>query len=221
MPLKLPFLVIVFFALQSCNTPSVVHQPTLAEMRALVTNPETTLVDVRIPEEFNNNHAEGAMNIPLAKIRENLDFFRTQKNVVLYCNSGRQAGEALKILRKNGIKNIYSAKTVLNVKNLQNRDLKNILTYSDFNADQPTVFQIKKSDKIKYFSVALAKDVVLKKHITTIPTTLMVINGSVKLIMDYQEIQLNEFDVYEIPINIEHEVIGLDDQNLITLMQEL
>ena len=73
------------------------------------------MVDVRIPEQFSEKTVEGAINIPLAKIEENLDFLRKQKNIVLFCNSGRQSAEAIEILKKNGITNVYNAKNVQNV----------------------------------------------------------------------------------------------------------
>ncbi len=85
----------------------------------MVTNPETTLVDVRINEQFSEKTSPGAVNIPLAKIEENLDFFRNQKQVIIFCNSGKQAAQAVEILKENGIKNVYDAKTLKNVTAIQ------------------------------------------------------------------------------------------------------
>ncbi|MGA9213380.1 rhodanese-like domain-containing protein [Kaistella sp.] len=104
----------------SCKTAVPVSEVSRTAIKEMVTNPETTLVDVRIPEEFSEKTAEGAINIPLAKIEENLDFFRKQKQVVLFCNRGRQSEEAIKILKKNGITNVYSGKTVHNINAIKN-----------------------------------------------------------------------------------------------------
>ncbi|MGZ5212073.1 MAG: rhodanese-like domain-containing protein [Kaistella sp.] len=60
------------------------------------------------------------MNIPLAKIKDNIDFFKKQKNIVVFCNSGKQAAEAIDILKQNGVQNVYSAKTLKNVEAIQN-----------------------------------------------------------------------------------------------------
>jgi phage shock protein E len=82
-------------------------------------NPETVIVDVRTPKEFEANTAHNAVNIPLAQVENNLDYFWQQKNVVLFCNSGNQSNQALQILKKNGINNIHDAKRVKIVKSLQ------------------------------------------------------------------------------------------------------
>lgn len=110
----------ISIGLWSCKTASPVAEDSRAEIKELVMSPETTLVDVRIPEEFLEKTAEGAVNIPLAKIEDNLDFFQTQKQVVLFCNRGRQSEEAIKILKKNGITNVYSGKTVQNIDAIKN-----------------------------------------------------------------------------------------------------
>lgn len=121
MRLKSIFIVgAISIGLWSCKTATLVEEVSRAEIKEMVTNPETTLVDVRIPEEFSEKTAEGAINIPLAKIEENLDFFRKQKQVVLFCNRGRQSEEAIEILKKNGITNVYSGKTVQNMEAIKN-----------------------------------------------------------------------------------------------------
>lgn len=105
----------ILIGLWSCKTATPTVEVSRAEIKEMVTDPETTLVDVRIPEEFSEKTAQGAINIPVAKIKENLDFFRKQKQVVIFCNRGRQSEEAIEILKKNGITNVYSAKTVQNI----------------------------------------------------------------------------------------------------------
>ena len=106
--------------LSSCS--SMVSAPLVSreEVKEIVKNPETILVDVRIPEQFSEKTVEGAINIPLAKIEDNLDFLRKQKNIVVFCNSGRQSSEAMEILKKNGITNVYNAKNVQNVNAIKN-----------------------------------------------------------------------------------------------------
>ncbi len=108
------------FAAVSCTTAVhnvEVQRPNMVEM---VNSPETTLVDVRIPAEFEQKTAKNAVNIPLAEIENNLEFFRKQKQVVVFCNRGLQAQSALDILRKHGIENVVSAKTLENVSAIQN-----------------------------------------------------------------------------------------------------
>lgn len=110
----------VILALTSCKTAVTIPQDSRAEVKEMVKNPEATLVDVRIPEQFAEKTAPGAINIPLASIEENLDFFRKQKQIVIFCNSGKQAAQAVEILKKNGVQNVYDAKTLKNVTAINN-----------------------------------------------------------------------------------------------------
>lgn len=218
---RIVVLALILCSFVSCKTATTPVQPDTVALKSLVQDAETAIVDVRIPEQFNENHAEGAINIPLAVIPEKLDFFRNQKNTVVYCNSGRQAAQAVALLHKKGIKNVYSGKTILNVQNFKNKNLKNLFALSDFSGNKPGVTVIRKSDKLNYIAVALAKDVVLEKHKTAVPATLTVLKGAVKFKIGDHEFQLNEFDVYQIPINEEHEVIGLEKENLFTIIKQL
>lgn len=104
----------------SCTTIVPVETKTPVNLKEIVTNPETTLVDVRIPEQFEKKTAKGAVNIPLAKIEDNIDFFKKQKKVVIFCNSGFQANKAVEILQKNGVENVYFGKTLDNIEAIQN-----------------------------------------------------------------------------------------------------
>ncbi len=110
----------VSLGLWSCKTAVPMPEASRTEVKAMVTNPEATLVDVRIPEQFAEKTAPGAVNIPLALIEENLDFLRKQKQIVIFCNSGKQAAQAVEILKKNGIQNVYDAKTLKNVTAINN-----------------------------------------------------------------------------------------------------
>lgn len=102
----------------AAKVPIVTTNP--VNFKEIVNDPETTIVDVRIPEQFNEKTAKGAVNIPLAKIEDNIDFFKKQKKVVLFCNRGVQAQQALDILKKNGVENVYFGKTLNNVEAIQN-----------------------------------------------------------------------------------------------------
>lgn len=103
----------------SCKTARPVSEESRANVKEIVLSAETTLVDVRIPAQFSEKTAPAAVNIPLALIEENLDFLRKQKQIVIFCNTGRQASQAKEILKKNGIENVYDAKTLQNVTAIQ------------------------------------------------------------------------------------------------------
>lgn len=121
MTLKKLFLLGLISSLSwSCKTASATPEVSRAEIKEMVTNPETALVDVRVSKEFSENTAEDAVNIPLASIKDHLEFFRKQKQVIVFCNTGRQSNEAIEILKKNGIANVYNGKSVKNIEAIQN-----------------------------------------------------------------------------------------------------
>lgn len=69
------------------------------------------LLDVRAPGEYVAGHVEGAVNIPHDQIESRLSEITGDKNkeIVLYCKSGRRAGIALETLAKNGYSHVYNA----------------------------------------------------------------------------------------------------------------
>lgn len=84
----------------------------------VVNSPNVTIVDVRIPEQFQEATAKNAINIPLAEIESRSSELQGKK-VVVFCNKGIQADDAVKILKKNGVE-VYDGTTLDNVKAIQN-----------------------------------------------------------------------------------------------------
>ena len=60
------------------------------------------VLDVRAPEEFVTGHVPGAVNIPYDQVAARLAEVPKDKEVVLYCRSGRRAGMAAEVLAANG-----------------------------------------------------------------------------------------------------------------------
>ena len=114
------YLCLICFSIISCKTAISPANPPGIPLREIIEDHETTLVDVRIPEQFEERTAKGAINVPLATIENNIDFFKNQKKVVLFCNKGVQAKQALEILKKHGVENVYYGKTLDNVEAVQN-----------------------------------------------------------------------------------------------------
>lgn len=67
------------------------------------------IVDVRTPGEFASGHFEGAVNIPVNEVEQNLSKFDGEEQIVVYCRSGARSGNAKKILERNGYTNIINA----------------------------------------------------------------------------------------------------------------
>jgi rhodanese-related sulfurtransferase len=70
------------------------------------------IIDVREPFEFHSGHIEGAVNIPLSKLANNVaHLFREIPNdieMVLYCHSGSRAAVAINMLRQAGYTNLIN-----------------------------------------------------------------------------------------------------------------
>lgn len=62
----------------------------------------TVLLDVRTELEFQNGHLEGAINIPVDKLREELDTLDKSKLILAYCQVGQRGYYASRILTQHG-----------------------------------------------------------------------------------------------------------------------
>jgi rhodanese-related sulfurtransferase len=107
-----------FFSLNACKTAPVKQNVPKTDIKELVKNSETILVDVRIPEQYAEGTAKDAINIPLAEIQNKAESLKGKK-VVVFCNKGIQADDAVEILKKNGVE-VYDGKTLDNIKAIQN-----------------------------------------------------------------------------------------------------
>jgi rhodanese-related sulfurtransferase len=67
-------------------------------------DPALVVLDVRTPAEFAEGHVPGAINVPHDEVAQRLDELAPlrDKDVVVYCKSGRRAGLALKVLGEHG-----------------------------------------------------------------------------------------------------------------------
>jgi hydroxyacylglutathione hydrolase len=60
------------------------------------------VLDVRTPEEYAAGHVPGAVNVPYDQVASHLAEIPKDKEVVLYCRSGRRTGLAAEVLEANG-----------------------------------------------------------------------------------------------------------------------
>jgi rhodanese-related sulfurtransferase len=62
------------------------------------------VIDVRSPQEYDNGHINGSLNIPLGIITQRAaDIKAKNVPVICVCASGMRSGNASAILKKNGI----------------------------------------------------------------------------------------------------------------------
>ena len=70
--------------------------------------PESYVLDVREPHEFNLGHVEGANNIPLHTLRDRMGELPCDREILVYCAVGQRSYYASRALRLNG----FSARNI-------------------------------------------------------------------------------------------------------------
>jgi CRP-like cAMP-binding protein len=77
------------------------HRVGIEEARLIVAAGGQWL-DVRLPSEFENQHPEGALNLPLYFMRMKIDSLNPKRKYVVYCDTGRRSSAAAFILSERG-----------------------------------------------------------------------------------------------------------------------
>ncbi len=76
-------------------------------LKAMAKEKQALLIDVREPREYASGHLQGAMNIPLRSLSDNLNQIPKNSPVILYCSTGYRAAMgvmALQMLGYNKVK---------------------------------------------------------------------------------------------------------------------
>ena len=82
-----------------------------------------TLLDVRSQMEFEEDHIQGALNIPLDTIESQIQTIATlPKPIIVYCLSGGRSGMATSVLQQNGITEIYNGGGIFTLNNILNNN---------------------------------------------------------------------------------------------------
>ncbi|HSL86344.1 MAG TPA: rhodanese-like domain-containing protein, partial [Bacteroidales bacterium] len=66
------------------------------------------LIDVRARQEFEDGHIEGAINIPVADLRERHKELKKEHAIIMICSSGNRSSLGVSILSQHGFKNLYN-----------------------------------------------------------------------------------------------------------------
>ena len=53
------------------------------------------------------------------------------------------------------------------------------------------------------------------------PATLIMVKGEVRFLINGEEIILKDLDTYQIPVEVEHEVIGVQKENIFIITKQL
>ena len=99
---------LIFFVFFSCSKINVNKE---AAFSSYYKNKSSKiLIDVRTPEEFKSGQAIEAINIDFYNENFETDLLKISKNkeIYLYCRSGRRSGIASQFLIENGYRNVYN-----------------------------------------------------------------------------------------------------------------
>ena len=91
----------------------------MENIKEVIKNPKTSIIDVRTTEEFAGGHVNGSINIPLHVLPLKLNDLKQMQKIVLCCASGGRSYQALQLLRQNGIESL-DAGSWLNVNFIKN-----------------------------------------------------------------------------------------------------
>lgn len=85
------------------------------------------IIDVRNPIEIKSGYMETSINIPLGDLSISInDIVKSKdKEIYIYCRSGRRSGIAKEILKKLGYTNIINAGGLVEASNLLQLDIIN------------------------------------------------------------------------------------------------
>ena len=120
--MKKILLVLIVLLLVGCNSNKIDGENLYKTIEGdlameFVNNSKAILIDVRTFEEFNENHIEGAVNIPVDEItKERLKEITEDEldNIIVYCKSGsRSKNAAIKIIELGYI-NVYDLGSINN-----------------------------------------------------------------------------------------------------------
>lgn len=87
--------------------------------------------------------------------------------------------------------------------------------------EKPAVFPLKKTEKSQMMVIGLVKGAILKRHKKGVTINLVVAKGSIAFEINNKKLHFAEGEVYDIPVDVEHEVTGLDEENFFIITKEL
>ena len=104
--------VIIIIVLFKSGSSKGVNQVAAEEAGSIIKDAKAMLLDVRTQEEFHEGHIKGAKLIPVSEINDRLNELDSMKDrqILVYCRSGRRSNVASKILIKRGFTKVINLK---------------------------------------------------------------------------------------------------------------
>jgi hydroxyacylglutathione hydrolase len=86
-----------------------IHQLSPSEVHEKIQNPDTVLLDVRSPDEYEEQHIPGAVNILAMDLRTRADELDPDRPTIAMCRTGHRSSLACSILKQKGFSDVYNA----------------------------------------------------------------------------------------------------------------
>ena len=106
----MPVLALLACAAVAGESPAATPAATMTQeqlVEHLSKHPEHLFVlDVRTPQEYAEGHVPGAVNVPHDQLASRLAEVPKDKDVVVYCRSGRRSALAMDVLAANGYRRV-------------------------------------------------------------------------------------------------------------------
>lgn len=101
-------ILLIFFTttLAACQTLFGVESPETWQ-KPLIEGSYIAL-DVRTPKEVKENPAEGSINIPMKKLKDQISNLDKSKKILIFCEVGGRASMAKKILKNKGFSEVIN-----------------------------------------------------------------------------------------------------------------
>ena len=96
--------------LTGCSSNPSATDLSVSEFTGKVAEQGIVTLDVRTPGEFNEGHIEGAQLIDFqsGNFENEIAALDKTKTYAVYCRSGNRSGQAVKVMREAGFKNLYN-----------------------------------------------------------------------------------------------------------------
>src|SRR5690625_1597413 len=102
----------VLIVLWQIIPPRGVGQITVDELAELLNekNKDYQFLDIRCPENYERLHVYGFRNIPLNRLKKEIDNLSKDKKVVVLCQRGVYGNEACRILKRRGFTDLANVR---------------------------------------------------------------------------------------------------------------
>ena len=88
-------------------------------------------------------------------------------------------------------------------------------------SEKPSTLVVSNSDRYLTVAIRLLKGQVLKKHLSSTPAMLIVLKGAILFEMEGVKTIIREYDTFDIPETVPHEVTGIEESMFLLIKDKV